>query len=108
MYSTSTLGYWNVQPSDEALHNRFYPVSSYVEYSGLRSTYMPYHSTAFLVSDATKRKVKNGSNRYRYKKNRSRYFDVIIPNARDEHGAPEYAVQQAIDFILSVGPDSAQ
>ena len=106
--SDASGGYWKVKPADEALHNRFYPVSSYVEYSGLRSTYMPYHSTALLVSKSTKRKFKNGSNRYRYKKNRSRYFDVIIPNKRDEHGAPEYAVQQAVDFILSVGPDSAQ
>ena len=102
--SDGSKGYWRVKPSDEAIHNRFYPVSSYVEYSGLRSTYMPYHATALLISEATKKKVKNGRNFYRYKRNRSRYFDEIIANARDEHGAPEYAVAQALDFILARAP----
>ena len=102
--SDGSGGYWRVKPTDEAIHNRFYPVSSYVEYSGLRSTYMPYHSTALLISDATKKKVRNGRNFYRYKRNRSRYFDEIIANDRDEHGAPAYAVEQALEFILATGP----
>ena len=98
-------GYWSINPADELLHNRWYPVASYVSYSGLSSTYMPYHSTAFLISDATKKKQRNGINRYRYKKNKSKYFDRIIPNDRAEHGAPAYTLQQAIDYILEVAAD---
>ncbi|MEM1112654.1 MAG: hypothetical protein AAGI11_12160 [Pseudomonadota bacterium] len=97
-------GRWRINAAEETLHNRYYAVSSYVEYSGLRSSYMPYHSTALLMSEATKKKVKRGRNVYRYKRARSRYFDLIIPNARDEHGAPVYAVEQALQFITTQAP----
>lgn len=97
---------WKVNTVDETIHNKYYPVASYIDLEGLRSTYMPYHSTAFLLSDKTKSKHKTGYSKYRYKKRKSRYFDTIIPNERDEHKAPGYAVIQAIDFVLLHGPDA--
>jgi hypothetical protein len=103
--SDGNQGYWAVKADDEVFHNRFYPVSSFVEYSGLRSTYMPYHSTAYLINDNTKRKFKNGKNHYRYKKSKSRYFDTIIANPRAEHEAPDYAVLQAANYIVEHGPE---
>jgi hypothetical protein len=96
---------WVVNAFDEAIHNKYYPVASYIDLEGLRSTYMPFHSTAYLLSDKTKSKHKTGFSKYRYKKSKSRYFDTIIPNERDEHQAPEYAVRQAIDFVVLHGPD---
>lgn len=38
-------GSWKVNWDDLAIHNKFYAVSSYIDLVGLRSTYMPYHST---------------------------------------------------------------
>jgi hypothetical protein len=95
---------WEVAWDDLALHNKYYPVSSYVEYSGLTSTYMPYHSTVYLDRIATKSRVRLGSKRYRYRDLRSSYFDEIYANPRDEHAAPRYAVIQAVKCIAKYYP----
>jgi hypothetical protein len=95
---------WKVSWDDLALHNKYYPVSSYVEYSGLTSTYMPYHSTAYLDRIATDSRLRLDSKRYRYRDLTSSYFDEIYANARDEHGAPRHAVNQALKCIARYFP----
>ncbi len=104
--SDGSNGYWQINILDETVHNKYYPVASYIDVEGLRSTYMPYHSTAYLLSDETKDKQGTLRNKYRYKKQKSRYFDTIVPNERDEHAAPPYAVIQALFFVLINGPDA--
>ena len=102
--SDATNGSWKVRWSDLLTHNKYYPVSSYVEVSGLRSTYMPYHSSVYLNSTSTKKSSRWGYNSYRYRSLASDYFDQTIANPRDEHAAPEYAIAQALRFILDHGP----
>ncbi len=97
-------GEWKVSWDDLALHNKFYPVSSYVENSGLTSTYMPYHSTVYLDRTATRSKLRFGGKRFRYKDLTSSYFDEIYANPRDEHAAPDYAVIQAVECIGKFAP----
>ena len=36
----------------------------------------------------------------RYVDTRSSYFDLKIQNPRTSHGAPDYAIQQAINFVI--------
>jgi pimeloyl-ACP methyl ester carboxylesterase len=95
---------WEVSWSDELLHNKYYPVASYVEYSGLTSTYMPFHSTAYLDSDATRLSLDWGRNSYEYESLQSSYFDQVIPNPRDEHQAPPYTLLQAFRYIVEHAP----
>jgi hypothetical protein len=89
---------------DLFLHNKYYPVSSYFEYSGLRTTYMPYHSTVYLDSDAARRKHRWRYIEYEYRDLSSSYFDQTIANPRDEHSAPDYAIIQALVFVLENAP----
>jgi hypothetical protein len=93
-------GEWEVEWADQLLHNKYFPVSSYVEKSGLKSTYMPYHSTVYLDWPGTDESVTWGSSRYRYQDLTSSYFDQTIANPSDEHAAPDYAVIQALIFIV--------
>jgi PGAP1-like protein len=102
--SDASKGYWKVSWDDLFAHNKYYPVASYFSASGLRSTYMPYHSTAYLDSYRTKRKDRWGYSRYKYRNKTSSYFDKVIANKRDEHAAPDYAVAQGLDYILEHGP----
>ena len=102
--SDGSDGWWKVGWDDLYLHNKYYPVSSYVDVSGLHSTYMPYHSTAYLHNIKTKKKVRFGYTRYKYRNLKSRYFDSVIANKADEHAAPDYAVMQALEFVLEEGP----
>ena len=95
---------WEVSWEDLALHNKYYPVASYVEYSGLTSTYMPYHSTAYLDHTATESDWSFGSLRYRYRNLNSSYFDEVYASPRDEHAAPEYAVIQAVICVAQNYP----
>jgi len=102
--SDGSQGYWRVDWRDLALHNKYYPVSSYVEKSGLRSTYMPYHSTVYLDEIATKNKYSWGYTHYKYRNLKSSYFDLTVANPQEDHGAPDYAVVQALFFIYQHGP----
>ncbi len=102
--SDGSQGYWKVRWDDLLIHNKFYPVSSYVKQSGFRSTYMPYHSTVYLDSTKTKKKERFGYTRYKYRNLTSSYFDQVIANKADEHAAPDYAVVQALGFVLEQGP----
>lgn len=102
--SDGSQGYWEVDWADLALHNKYYPVSSYVEYFGLKSTYIPYHSAVYLDSTATKANHDWGESRFRYRNIESSYFDLTIANPRDEHGAPTYAIIQSLLFVFLHGP----
>ena len=92
---------WKVGWDDIAIHNKFYPVASYVSGEGLRSSYMPYHSTVYMDNRGTNKSTRFGYTKYSYKNTHTSYFDKKIPNARAKHGAPEYVIRQAVDFILN-------
>jgi len=96
---------WKVDWQDLIIHNKYYPVASFVEESGFESTYMPYHSTVKLDRIATYQLRRGGFNRYKYRSLESSYFDETIANPRAEHGAPEEAVLQAVNFILENAPE---
>ena len=104
--SDGSQGFWRVGWNDLFLHNKYYGVSSYVQESGLRSTYMPYHSTAYLDNVRTIKKQRFGFSLYRYRDQTSSYFDKVIANEADEHAAPDYAIEQAVNFIMEQGPQS--
>ncbi|KAA1193493.1 hypothetical protein F0M18_06570 [Pseudohalioglobus sediminis] len=95
---------WEVSWEDLALHNKYYPVASYVTASGLTSTYMPFHSTAYLDRIATDGAWRLGGRQYRYRNLTSSYFDKVYVNSRDEHAAPRYAILQALECIAQFTP----
>ncbi len=95
---------WRVSWDDLAVHNRYYPVSSFVEESGLTSAYMPYHSTVYLDRIATESRLRWNGKKFSYRDLTSSYFDEVYPNPRDEHAAPRYAVIQAVRCIGKFGP----
>jgi len=97
---------WEVKWQELYLHNKYYPVSSYVDYSGLTSTYMPYHSTVYLDSPKMEVSHRWGISRYEYRDLTSSYFDKTIGNPRDEHHAPDYAIIQALIYIVENYPVS--
>ncbi len=82
------------------MHNKWYPVASYVEAEGLRSTYMPYHSVVHMDYTSTRIRFTFGGLKYNYRNTHSSYFDTKIPNPRDKHSGPDYAISQAIDFAV--------
>ncbi len=91
---------WETDWDDLAIHNKYYPVASYVAAEGLRSTYMPYHSTVYMNRKSTESSVHFGYTKYKYKDTTSFYFDKKIPNARTTHSAPAFAIREAVDFVL--------
>lgn len=95
---------WKAKWDDIAIHNKYYEVSSYVAAEGLRSTFMPYHSTIYMNDWSTSKKRRFGYTKYRYKNTASRYFDQTIPNPKKVHGAPEFVIRQALDFVLQNQP----
>lgn len=82
------------------MHNKWYSVASYVEAEGLRSTYMPYHSVVHMDYTSTRIRFIFGGLKYNYRNTHSSYFDTKIPNPRDKHSGPDYAISQAIDFAV--------
>jgi len=102
--SDGSEGFWEVSWHDQLTHNKYYPVSSYFKQSGLKSTYMPYHSTVYLDNYTTEKKMRFGYATYKYRSQNSSYFDKTIANPADEHAAPRYAIIQALRFILQNRP----
>lgn len=92
---------WTVSNTDLWTHNKWYPISSYVEVEGLRSTYMPYHSVVYMDNIYTSVWWTFGGLKYKYYNTHSSYFDTKIPNPRDVHAGPDYAILQAMDFVTS-------
>ncbi len=89
---------WRVKNSELMMHNKWYPVASYVEAEGLRSTYMPYHSVVHMDNASTKIRFTFRGIKYSYRNTHTSYFDTKIPNPKDKHSGPDYAILQAIDF----------
>jgi pimeloyl-ACP methyl ester carboxylesterase len=102
--SNGEVSSWKTDWTDIAIHNKFYPVASYVAGEGLRSTFMPYHSTVYMDDRSTDSSVRFGYTKYNYVNTHTSYFDTKIPNDREVHGAPEHVIRQAVDFVLKHQP----
>jgi pimeloyl-ACP methyl ester carboxylesterase len=92
---------WHLDSGELIYHTEFHDVSSYIENEGVQSDYVPYHSAVNM--DNTDVEVLDKdlySKDLRYVDTRSSYFDLKIQNPRTSHGAPDYAVHQAIDFVI--------
>jgi hypothetical protein len=92
---------WHLDSADLRLHTEYHDVSSYIEYTNTRSDYVPYHSA--MNMDNTDVEILDRGWNYvdlRYIDTRTSYFDLKIPNPRDRHAAPDYVIQQAIDFVI--------
>jgi surface protein with Ig-like domain len=94
-------GEWEVDWGDLIIHTKYHPVCSFVEAEGLESDYMPYHSVCMFDNSSTDSDEHWGYNDYWYENTYTSYFDVKQPNPKTEHGAPEFAIQQAIDFAVA-------
>ncbi len=97
---------WQVNWGDEIIHNKWYGVSCIIYQEGLTSTYKPYHTVTLKDDWTTRRSIRWNRNIYSYYSTATSYFDQKVPNPVDEHGAPEYAVQQAINFVLAHAPQN--
>lgn len=95
---------WDVKWEHVIFHTRYHPVASYVSAGDLESDYMPYHSTTYMDDTSTSSRVGWGKTKYWYNDTSSSYFDETQTNPRSKHGGPEFAVRQAVDFILANGP----
>lgn len=95
---------WHLDFDDLVFHTDYHDVSSYIEEERARSDFVPYHSAVNM--DRTRIEVVDEDWDYRdlkYVDTRTSYFDRKIPNRRDRHNAPDYAIRQAIDFVIESG-----
>lgn len=95
---------WKVYWGDLLLHNKYWPVSSFIDVQGLRSTYMPYHSTMYLDDYSTDKESHWNRDEYRYNNLHSSYFDKTIANPQDAHGAPFHTISQGLIYIVEHEP----
>lgn len=93
---------WHLDFGDLLFHSDYHDVSSYIEKGDARSDYVPYHSAVYMDTTGVD-KLDEGLDYLdlRYTDTHTSYFDLKIPNHRDLHGAPDYAVQQAIGFVIA-------
>jgi hypothetical protein len=92
---------WHLDSGELFYHTIFHDVSSYIENGAIKSDYVPYHSAVNM--DNTEVEILDQDWYYadlRYNDTHTSYFDLKIQNQRDRHGAPDYAIQQAIDFVI--------
>jgi hypothetical protein len=92
---------WHLDLGNLLFQTDYHDVSSYIEKGDARSDYVPYHSAVNM--DNTEVEVVDSDWDYadlRYVDTHTSYFDLKIQNPRDRHGAPDYAIQQAIDFVI--------
>jgi len=92
---------WHLDSGELFYHTEFHDVSSYIENGDVKSDYVPYHSAVNM--DNIDVEVLDQDLYYanmRYIDTHTSYFDQKIQNPRDRHGAPDYAIQQAIDFVI--------
>ncbi len=94
---------WEVNWADLAIHTRYHPVSSRVEANGraFESDYVPYHSAVLMDTTSISQRTKWNRNYYWYNDTKSSYFDFKQANPKMEHGAPDFTIQQAVDFIVA-------
>jgi hypothetical protein len=92
---------WHLDFGELVNHTEYHDVSSYIENGDVQSDYVPYHSAVNM--DNTEVEVLDQDWSYadlRYIDTHTSYFDLKIRNPRDSHGAPDYAIQQAIGFVI--------
>ena len=92
---------WHLDLGDLLINTDYHAVSSYVEKDGARSDYIPYHSAVNMDNPYTMVVDESfDSKDLKYINTHTSYFDRKIPNPRTLHGGPDYAIQQAIDFVV--------
>jgi len=92
---------WHLDSDELLFHTKFHDVSSYIDNGTMQSDYVPYHSAVNM--DNTGVEVLDQGGNYadlKYIDTHTSYFDLKIQNPRDLHGAPDYAIRQAIDFVI--------
>lgn len=92
---------WHLDFVELVSHTEFHDVSSYIENGGIQSDFVPYHSA--MNMDNTGLEVLDQGTNYKelkYTDTRTSYFDLKIRNSRDLHGGPNYAIRQAVDFVI--------
>ena len=100
---------WHLDAGDLRFNTEYHNASSFIENRDVRSDYVPYHSA--MIMDNTNVEILDRGWNYvdlRYIDTHTSYFDLKIPNPRGRHGAPDYVIQQAIDFVIehSAHPES--
>jgi hypothetical protein len=99
---------WHLDISELLFHTEYHDVSSYIENSNARSDFVPYHSAVNMDNSEVEVLDRDWDNiDLRYFDTHTSYFDMKVQNPRDLHGAPDYVIQQAIDFVVenSVHPE---
>jgi hypothetical protein len=97
---------WHLDFNDLGFNTEYHNVSSYIENRDFRSDYIPYHSAVNM--DDTEVETLDSDWHYadlRYIDTHTSYFDLKIPNPRDRHSAPDYAIEQAINFVIDYDSD---
>jgi len=92
---------WHLDAGDLLFNTEYHDASSYIENNDVRSDYVPYHSAVNM--DNTDVEILDSAWNFadlRYIDTHTSYFDLKIPNPRDRHGAPDYVIQQAIDYVI--------
>jgi pimeloyl-ACP methyl ester carboxylesterase len=92
---------WHLDFGDLLFHTDYHDVSSYIEDRDTRSDYVPYHSAVNMDNTGTEVVDRDwDSVDMKYTDTHTSYFDLKIQNPRDRHGAPDYVIQQAMDFVI--------
>ena len=97
---------WHLDFNNLSFNTQYHNVSSYIENRDVRSDYIPYHSAVNM--DNTEVETLDRDWNYadlRYIDTHTSYFDQKIPNPRDRHDAPDYVIEQAIDFVIDYDSD---
>jgi pimeloyl-ACP methyl ester carboxylesterase len=92
---------WHLDAGDLLFNTEYHNVSSFIENQDVRSDYVPYHSAVNM--DNTEVVILDSDWDFAdliYIDTHTSYFDLKIPNPRDRHGAPDYVIRQAIDFVI--------
>jgi pimeloyl-ACP methyl ester carboxylesterase len=93
---------WHLDLGDLIFHTDYHDVSSYVEKEEARSDYIPYHSAVNMDNPSTMIVDRDfDSKDLKYTNTHTSYFDQKIQNPRAPHGGPDYAILQAIDFVVA-------
>jgi len=95
---------WSMSIGQLGLHNKWFNVSSIIREQSITLNYIPYHSAIYMDDISTDKDRKGTRYQYSYRDTSSSYFDITINNPVDEHGAPEYAMAQALDIALGRTP----
>lgn len=95
---------WHLDSGNILFHTEFHDVSSFIEKENIESDYVPYHSAVNMDNTAVE-EIDRGWDYVdlRYVTTHTSYFDRKIPNPRAIHDQHDYAIRQAIDFVIEYG-----